>query len=70
LLIRAWLDRPGLIATSTSACRSSRTSAARTIACSAPARTSGASLATRCEESLARSIAASTVQRPSPESSA
>ena len=53
LLIRARLELPGLISISSSAVRSSRTTAARTTACSAPKRTSGASLETRCEESRA-----------------
>ena len=52
-LIRALFVRPGLICTSSTASRPSRTTAARTTAWSAPNRTSGASPATRCEESRA-----------------
>ncbi len=52
--MRARFDFPGLISTSSTAVRPSRTIAARTSAWSAPARTSGASEATRCEESRAR----------------
>ena len=53
-LTRARLLRPGFSSTSSTAVRPSRTTAARTTAWSAPARTSGASDATRCEESRER----------------
>lgn len=49
----ARLARPGLISISTSARRSSLTTAARTIARCAPCRTSGASVATRWLEWVA-----------------
>ena len=52
--MRARLARPGLSSTSSSAGRPSFTTDARTIAWSAPARTSGASVATRCDESRER----------------
>ena len=53
-LPRARLARPGLSSTSSTACRPSFTTAARTTACSAPLRTRGASVATRCEVSRDR----------------
>ena len=54
LLIRARLDRPGFSSTSSTAVRPSLTTDARITAWSAPARTSGASVATRCELSRER----------------
>ena len=53
-LIRARLARPAVISTSSSSSRSSETTAARTTARSLPRRISGASDATRCEDSVAR----------------
>ncbi len=53
-LTRARLDLPGLSSTSSTALRPSRTTAARMIACSAPARTRGASEETRWEPSRER----------------
>ena len=47
---RSPLPRPGLSSTSMSAVRPSLTTDARTIAWSVPARTRGASVATRCDE--------------------
>ena len=52
-LSRARFARPGLISISTRLSRSPEVTAARRIARSAPDRTSGASVATRCEPSVA-----------------